>query len=245
MPTLIGFSGQVPDPLVGARVPAPSTAAEPGLCLHRAEFLLLAFLIVGAFVATPELATVLVNRAAPALRESGFKHVYGLFHLAYGLLLVAGAPRRNGLCLGNIRSSWKGVALVCGGPVLATAIIYPLLPTRPWGGQSIHMWLTSPLAQEAVFTGYIYGGLERLFPGRTWRGLPFTRALLLTSVYFAAYHVPSFLGLPGGYVAFQLCYTFVGCMIVGLARVWTGSILYGVLTHMAVNGIAWAFSPPA
>lgn len=187
----------------------------------------------------------IVKWAAPALRQAGSEHVYGLFHLAFGLLLLAAAPRRSGLCLGDIRTAWKGVLLVCAGPVLATAIVYPLLPTRPWGGQSVHMWLTSPLAQQAVFTGYIFGGLDRLFPGRVWQRLPFTRGLLLTAAYFAAYHLPNFLGLPGGYVAFQLCYTFAGCMIVGLARVWTGSILYGVLTHMAVNAIAYAFSPPA
>jgi membrane protease YdiL (CAAX protease family) len=40
-------------------------------------------------------------------------------------------------------------------------------------------------------------------------------------------------------VALQVPVTFLGWILAGLARQWTGSILYGTISHMGVNFIAW------
>jgi membrane protease YdiL (CAAX protease family) len=69
--------------------------------------------------------------------------------------------------------------------------------------------------------------------------VPIARALLLTAMYFALWHTPNLFALPPGYFLFQLFYTGVLSMIPGLARQWTGSIYYGIMTHAAVNFIAW------
>lgn len=45
--------------------------------------------------------------------------------------------------------------------------------------------------------------------------------------------------MPAAYVLFQLFYTGVLGIIPGLSRQWTGSIYYAVVTHSAINFIAW------
>lgn len=175
----------------------------------------------------------------------GAANIFYFSALVYGLLLAVSSPKRSGLRVGAIRKAWKGVLLVCGGPIVVTLIVYPLLPTKPWGGASYHMWLTSPLAQDAVFIGYLFGCFDELFPKRFLPKIPVPTALLLTCVFFTAWHVPSFLSLPVGYTLFQLVYVFVICLITGLSRVWTGSILYFTVTHGIVNLIAWLLSPVA
>ncbi len=63
--------------------------------------------------------------------------------------------------------------------------------------------------------------------------------MFITAAFFCVAHVPNFLGIDASYVAFQLIYTFVGGAWVLLARQWTGSVLPGIATHMAVNFVAW------
>jgi membrane protease YdiL (CAAX protease family) len=162
-----------------------------------------------------------------------------LVFLALGLLLTLPCRRRSGLRVGAIREHWKKVLLVCGGSVLVTAIVYPLLPTRPWGQVPMTMWLISPLAQSLIFIGYLYGRLQEAFPGHVHARVPIERGLLLTVCFFGLWHVPNFGSLPFGYVVFQLFYTSVLAIIPGLSRQWTGSIWYAVLCHSAINFIAW------
>lgn len=116
-----------------------------------------------------------------------------------------------------------------------------MLPERPWDASHWSMWALSPLGQDLVFLGFLYGWLERSFPGRVHRRLPVATALVLTAGFFALWHVPNVAyGLTPGYVAFQVLYTFVGCVVVGLSRQWTGSLLYATVTHSAINFAAWA-----
>lgn len=163
----------------------------------------------------------------------------GILFLVAGLVLALSAPQNSGLRLGSIRDHWKKVLLVCGGAVLVTAVVYPQLPVRPFNGRSATMWVTSPAAQELIFLGYLYGRLERVFPGYVHAHIPVAKALVLTSLFFGFWHAPGLFYFPVGYALFQLFYTGVLGMIPGLSRQWTGSIYYAVLTHSAVNFIAW------
>lgn len=167
---------------------------------------------------------------------------HDLLFVVAGLVLTLSAPRRSGLRFGAIRERWKRVLLVCGGSVLAVAVVYPRLPVRPFSEASASMWAVSPLAQELLFMGYLYGRLDRAFPGFVHPKVPLARALVITCAFFGFWHLPNFFGLPAGYVLFQLFYTGVLGLIPGLSRQWTGSIVYVVLTHSAVNYIAWAVS---
>lgn len=168
---------------------------------------------------------------------------YALFHdlvlLVLGACLALSSPRQSGLRLGALRDHWRGVLLVCGVPILLTAIVYPNLPSRPFAESNWSMWLISPLAQDLVFIGFLYGQLDRVFPSRVCERLPVSTALVLTALFFALWHVPNFEGMSVGYVTFQLIYTAAGLVVVGLSRQWTGSIAYATITHSAINLIAW------
>ncbi|MCO6439189.1 MAG: CPBP family intramembrane metalloprotease [Phycisphaerae bacterium] len=101
------------------------------------------------------------------------------------------------------------------------------------------MWLISPLAQDLLFAGYIYGLFDTVFAGYAHSRVRIRWAVLITAAYFGLWHVPNFAGMDTGYVLFQLLYTTVGGAWILLARQYTGSILPGVLTHMACNFIGW------
>ena len=160
--------------------------------------------------------------------------------LALGLLLVLPTRERSGLRIGRLREHWRGVLLVCGATVLATALVYPLLPVRPFGRAHASMWAVSPLAQELVFSGFIYGYLESRFPEYLHPRVRIRWALLITTILFGLWHAPSFLTTSAGYVWFQIFYTGVLGIVPALSRQWTGSILPTVLCHTAVNFIAWS-----
>ena len=208
----------------------------------RLEQFCLAGLITGAFLAVPmELCRITWRLFPESMQtQSLLNWYYYLLALAFGLILTMGSWKRSGICLGKIRHHWWKVLLVCGLPVLLTAIIYPRLPERPFAGAPMGMWLISPLAQDLVFLGYLYGRFERSLSGVVHRRLPIRWVLVVVAIYFALYHLPNLLAMSLGYVVFQLCYTFLGSLLVGLSRQWTGSIIYVTLTHMAVNYITWA-----
>lgn len=173
------------------------------------------------------------------LKSLSWPWYVSILFVVVGLLLTLPARERSGLRVGRIREHWRGVLLVCGGAVLATAVVYPQLSVRPFADQPATMWTLSPLGQQLIFLGYLYGRLEQAFPGHVHPRVPLARALALTGCFFALWHVPNFLSLPAGYVLFQLFYTGVLAIIPGLSRQWTGSIYYALMTHAAVNFIAW------
>lgn len=163
--------------------------------------------------------------------------------LVMAAMLCLPTPRECGLGLGAIREHRRGVLLVCGGPIVLAAIVYPLLPERPFAHAGIGMWTISPLAQDLLFSGFVYGYLRRAFPGRLF-GMPIDQALVLSAMCFALWHVPNLgrEGMSWGYALFQVLYTGVGALVGGLARQWTGSIWYGLATHVANNAMAVAMS---
>ncbi len=97
-----------------------------------------------------------------------------------------------------------------------------------------------PCRSEPGFLGYIYTHTEDVCPHYIHPRVPIRWALVITALCFAAWHTPNFASITSWYVAFQLLYTFAGCMFTGLVRQWTGSIIYIIPVHMAVNFIASA-----
>jgi membrane protease YdiL (CAAX protease family) len=162
---------------------------------------------------------------------------YNLLQLAYGLMLALPTWRRSGLCIGEIRRHRGPVLLVCGLPVALTAIVYPQLDEQPFASAGWNFWLIGPPAEELIFSGFLYGRLRLTFTGVLHPRAPIHSALVVTAALFALWHVPM-LSESISYGVFQVAYTFVGGVFIGLARQWTGSILYGTLCHMAVNAIA-------
>jgi membrane protease YdiL (CAAX protease family) len=161
----------------------------------------------------------------------------------FGACLALSNPRQSGMRLGAIREHWKRVAIVCALPVVITAIVYPMLPERPFARAGIEMWTLSPIAQDLVFAGFLYGWLERLVPGTISSHVRINRALVLAALCFAGWHLQNFgSAASNAYVIFQLAYTAVGFLLTGLSRQWTGSFLYLTMSHAAVNYIAWLTS---
>lgn len=228
-------------PPAPARPPLAAPAARRRLSPLQREELLLALVLTVSAQVFPRWRVFerLWVEDVLGLRALSWHWYVNLVFLAFGLLLALSARERSGLRVGAIRAHWRGVLLVCGVSVLATALVYPRLPVRPWGGESATMWLVSPLAQSLVFIGYLYGRLEQAFPGHVHPRVPVARALLLTVFFFSFWHLPNAFSMPAGYFLFQLFYTSVLAVVPGLSRQWTGSIVYAVLTHSAVNFIAW------
>lgn len=160
--------------------------------------------------------------------------------LAMGVLLAGSSLRQSGLIIGDIRNNWLRVLIVCGIPLLLVAFDDS---ETPFSDESYTMWLISPVAQDLIFIGFLYGQLERVFPGMVHRRVPLSRSLVLTSFFFAIFHLPNLAaGIDPSFMAFQLAYTGIGLLIVGLSRQWTGSILYVTLTHTIVNFLPWAMA---
>jgi membrane protease YdiL (CAAX protease family) len=205
----------------------------------KVESLLLGVVLVAAWHAIPGWGFRFLPRRElfESLGEHGYATLYDAATVVMPLLLCLGAPIRSGLSLGRWHECRLKVAGICLLAIALTAIVYPFT-SRPFSGGPIGTWLISPLAQDLLFCGYLYGILVHAFPGSVHRRIPVDRAVVLTAALFALWHVPNFWGMSATYVSFQLLYTFIGGAWVLLARQLTGSIIPGVLTHMCVNFIA-------
>jgi len=208
--------------------------------LRKVEALLLALVLVAAYHAIPRwfFHFLPTKELYERLGGSGFANLWDLLSALVPFLLCVSVPSRSGLRIGEWHSRGWQVLGICALPVVLTAIIYPFT-SQPFRGGNIGIWLISPIAQDLLFTGYLYGLLDAAFSGPVGKRLRINRAVFLTAVFFCLWHVPNFAGIPVPYVLFQLVYTLLGGVWVLLARQLTGSILPGIATHMAVNFLAW------
>jgi membrane protease YdiL (CAAX protease family) len=165
---------------------------------------------------------------------------YGAAELVFSFLLALSTPRASGLGLGTPWQNGKGLAALMIAPPLIAAIVIPQLPERPFSGQGVATWFLSPLAQELVFFGFLFGCIQPSFPETVSVRLRVSWGIVITALCFSLSHVWGFESakITAGYVGFQLAYTFVGGLVHGLIRQLSGSVWYGVLVHMAVNWIA-------
>jgi membrane protease YdiL (CAAX protease family) len=87
--------------------------------------------------------------------------------------------------------------------------------------------ILAPLAEEAIFRGYLFGKLRRYVP--VWC------AVLMTSLLFGALHLPAADHLQWNVALDTFALSLVLCSL----RQMTGSIWTGVLIHMMKNGLAF------
>ena len=165
-----------------------------------------------------------------------------LVFLVFSVSLIAHDPVGYGLRIGDgMRQKWRWVLLLCAIPVLLTAVIYPLLPIKPFSGYPVGMWLISPIAQDLLFAGFLYRWFSVYFPGTLSETIPANRCIIFTAICFSLWHTPGFGYCTDSFVWFQLVYTFLGACLAGIIRQWTGSIIYIIVVHMLVNCIAVHF----
>lgn len=165
----------------------------------------------------------------------------GLF-LAESLLLCALAPREYGLCLGA-GSQWRRYAMhiivFWIVPQILVVTVYGTMTSRPFHGYPLSLWLFGSIAQELVFSGFIYTRMVDALgaPAAGWRGA-FALPLTATAALFALWHWPNMFSFDGSYMAFQFTYTFIGGLWGLQLRRWTGSVLPGIANHVCVNFLA-------
>ena len=126
------------------------------------ELLGLAFILTIAAHAVPEYALEYSQFFPESVRRTifntwGFSNYFDCLCLIFGLILCLTTPRRSGLRIGTLRPHHWNVLVIVAVPIVLTAIIYPRLPVKPFANMSISMWLISPLAQDLIFSGYLYG----------------------------------------------------------------------------------------
>ena len=173
-----------------------------------------------------------------------------------GIILVLTAwaigPRRHGVSLASLglvlpaaRSFGHLILLplaVLGGSLAFTAVYAGLLSLVGWelpqnlpeefqfegsaaiGGLAFVAVLWGPLAEEVFFRGFVFGGLM----GR----LGYARALLITSLLFALFHVEPRLIVP----------IFVTGMLLAWVYHRTGSMWSPFLVHALQNAVAFSIS---
>ena len=213
---------------------------EEDLKRQRVGVLLLAFVLVFSSHGLPTyLATVF--RGSELETAIGYSNFHSLWFLLFSTLLVVNDPVGFGLRIGDIKDQWPWILLICVVPIVATGIIYPMLPVKPFAGKPVNVWLISPLAQDLLFCGFLYRKFEIHFPGVVSKRFPLKKTIVITAAFFSLWHTTNFFTFPPEYVWFQLVYTFVGACVMGVTRQLTGSIIYIVLVHMSVNWIAVNF----
>ena len=221
----------------GANIGSVDKEAKIG----SSELILLCAVLVLAHHAIPYWVVTQFFDARSLFEQIGRDGWQLLMHGAQGimpLLLCLTCIRRSGLVLGTWRKQLGLVVLVVSIPIVLTAIIYPLTST-PFSNSSISTWLISPIMQDLLFSGYLYGLLRGRFAKMPVSKLPINTAMLITAMLFAFWHVPNFHGMAAAYVSFQLLYTFIGLVWALIAREITGSIIPVVVIHMCVNYLAW------
>lgn len=85
----------------------------------------------------------------------------------------------------------------------------------------------APIAEELLFRGYLQGKLQK--------HVPLIPAVLVTSIVFAAAHLPGSDGVQWNVAIDVFALSIMMCFL----RVITGSVWAGILLHMLKNGIAF------
>jgi membrane protease YdiL (CAAX protease family) len=215
---------------------------KPALPLGRLEVILLALVLtIGHHAITYWLCYRVLpyQQIYDSLGQQGYFNFYDASSAIMPLLLCLGAPLRSGLTLGKWKGNTIRTVLVCVLPIVSSALYRSYSTYHPFRGDRSGIWLISPAAQDLLFSGFLFGLFNLVFPGRIQARLPVSKAVLLTAAFFAFWHLPNFFDYKTSFVCFQLLYTFIGGAWILQSRQWTGSIIPGLLSHMAVNFIGW------
>lgn len=231
--------------MIGARRPMTESHFEEPPPLFRVFAVLVSCMLLAAFLHVG--VESLVERTV-----LHFSPKPGYLPGALLKLFVAGALcfltlRTSGLGLGDRlgwQRHWKAILVLCVIPPLVSLAVYPNFTSRPFYGASSGFWLLLPLAEELLFTGFIYGQMTTVFgkPSQSWQGA-FGSAPLITASLFSIYHWSDLRFSDGAsifgfsYASLQMIYALFSSLLMMNIRRWTDSIWPAVLSHIAVNAL--------
>jgi membrane protease YdiL (CAAX protease family) len=133
-----------------------------------------------------------------------------------------------------------GVALCFGAVVRAPSI--PELLASPAGRLDLFWYLLFvPVGEEALFRGWIYEILERIWPLMGSPTNPLPLAVWISALGFSLWHLQNLSVEPWGPVAFQVAYTLLTGLWLGVLRWRSGRVFPCILAHIAVNAATNVF----
>jgi uncharacterized protein len=93
-------------------------------------------------------------------------------------------------------------------------------------------FIVTPIVEELIFRGYIYGKLEQLKK---------YSPVIITSALFALHHLQYFNYRPTPFALFQIGYTFILGLLLGDVRKRSGSVYLSILLHVIINFVTVSF----
>ncbi len=215
----------------------------------RVIFTLLFSVLLAAF-STPMLEQL--RNSTPVTLQTGWDAptdtLMNIVYLCVAMILCGMTWRLSGLGIGDSKR-WKRhvyhIVFVWIMPPLLVLSMYPVLTEKPFHAfhWPIGWWLVGSIAQELLFSGFIYGRMVSLFgpDSGELRGA-FCLPVLFTAFLYALNHWPNIQttehGMSSSFVKFQFLYSFLGCAWMLNVRRWTDSVWLGVLNHILVNWLA-------
>jgi membrane protease YdiL (CAAX protease family) len=143
--------------------------------------------------------------------------------------------RQSGLLIKNdvYKQQWKSLILYFIFVCLGLAIFVSLGITKYFHSvkSPIIFFLVTPLVEELLFRGWIYGKLRKLalYP------------VLGSALLFGLHHLQYFGYHPTRFALFQITYTFFLGLLFGLMRKKSGSVYPSLFTHILINFVSVYF----
>lgn len=95
----------------------------------------------------------------------------------------------------------------------------------------IIFFLFTPIAEELLFRGWMYGKIQRITN---------YSPILITAFFFCIHHLQYFNYMPTAFAVFQVIYTFFLGLLLGNIRRLSGSIYLSILLHIIINYVTVA-----
>ncbi len=167
---------------------------------------------------------------------------YPIVVLAIGLALTLWAPRRFGLVPANTRKNRRVISTI-GGVMAVVACTTMLFMSTPFYGGTMAYYLIVPLAEEVLFRGFLFAVIDDAFPRRVRIGrYDVALAVFITAIAFGLWHLSGLRWPTSGFTWFQLFYTTIAGLGMGIIRQATGSIWGSWGVHFIVN--LWSVHVP-
>jgi membrane protease YdiL (CAAX protease family) len=164
------------------------------------------------------------------------EHIFGL---SFCWLVLCGIPvlltaKNSGISLQNsqMKKNWQEIFLLSGFVIAGLNSFMLLGITEIFQAvrYPFFFFLVTPIAEELLFRGYIFGQLKKMF---AWPLAP----VIGSALFFGLHHLQYFSYRPSLFALFQILYTIILGLIFGRLRQKSGFIYPSLFLHIFIN---WA-----